>query len=477
MSAVREFPSVTLTNNSNLVQINTNDSNFSVVPGSVIVVAGDRPRVVISGDTVNRTLTLSIAYIGDDIVEKSAALIPLGQNDALLSAMTSLTEAQNGLAEAYGNGPGTVGEISFSMIVDPPQTATQWPTWAQVQGDIVEVLPEAATRFPTFPEIGGKVSVEQLPDDIDTDNKRTQALSPPVRQSQSLTHILSDYPTLKKTEELPSDSPNNERQIRFDDVRGLVHLSLTDKWLTIPTTIATRKFAIFWRGLIIRLNSAYTGSIKMRVYPMGVGGNGLPNNPTLANHQWHEYETTVTNLYKIGEFNSEYFEGIIDYVELDSSWASLDSDHSYYRDLNGYFDVAFGTLRSPFKTFYLRSDNHWYGEDITPQTPNYMGASWQQDPNDFRRYTVTDADGGTDALRLFGDNSDEYSFEIILIVHSLNRDMAITISNSAPNIAYAAEPYRFITEAERIYFKRKNGAITGTMTIEAVRIRIPAHEY
>ena len=215
----------------------------------------------------------------------------------------------------------------------------------------------------------------------------------------------------------------------------------------------------------------------MRVYPMGVGGNGLPNNPTLANHQWHEYETTVTNLYKIGEFNSEYFEGIIDYVELDSSWASLDSDHSYYRDLNGYFDVAFGTLRSPFKTFYLRSDNHWYGEDITPQTPNYMGASWQQDPNDFRRYTVTDADGGTDALRLFGDNSDEYSFEIILIVHSLNRDMAITISNSAPNMAYAAEPYRFITEAERIYFKRKNGAITGTMTIESVRIRIPAYEY
>ena len=135
MSAVREFPSVTLTNNSNLVQINTNDSNFSVVPGSVIVVAGDRPRVVISGDTVNRTLTLSIAYIGDDIVEKSAALIPLGQNDALLSAMTSLTEAQNGLAEAYGNGPGTVGEISFSMIIDPPVTATQWPTWAQVQGD------------------------------------------------------------------------------------------------------------------------------------------------------------------------------------------------------------------------------------------------------------------------------------------------------------------------------------------------------
>ena len=99
MTAVREFPSVTLTNNSNLVQINTNDSNFSVVPGSVIFIAGDRPRVVTSGDTVNRTLTLAIAYTGNDIVEKSATLIPLGQNDALLSAITSLTDAYKAIME------------------------------------------------------------------------------------------------------------------------------------------------------------------------------------------------------------------------------------------------------------------------------------------------------------------------------------------------------------------------------------------
>ncbi len=477
MSAVREFPSVSVNNNNNVIQINTNDSNFSVVPGSVIFIAGDRPRLVASGDTVNRTLTLAIAYTGNDIVEKSATLIPLGQNDALLSAITSLTEAQNGLAEAYGNGPGTVGEINWSIIIDPPVTATQWPTWVQVQGDINEVLPETAKRFPNFPEIGGKVSIDQLPDDIDTDNKRTQALSPPVKQNQSLTHILSDYPTLKKTEVLPEDSPNNEPQIRYDDVRGLVHISLTDRWVTIPTVIGSRKFAIFPRGTFIRLNSAYSGSIKLRVYPMGAGGNGLPGNPTLANHQWHEYETTVTDLYKIGEFSSEYFEGIIDYVELDNSWATLDADRSYYRSLNGYFDVAFGTLKSPFRTFYQKADGYWYSEDITPQTPNYMGLSWTQDPNNYRNYSVDDASGSTDALRFFGDDYDEYSFEIILVVHAINRHMAVTISNSAPNIVYEAEPYRFLTNSERIYFKRFNNAITGSMTVESIKIRIPVSEY
>ena len=474
MSAVREFPSVTLTNNSNLVQINTNDSNFSVVPGSVIVVAGDRPRVVTSGDTVNRTLTLSIAYIGDDVVEKSAALIPLGQNDALLSAMTSLTEAQNGLAEAYGNGPGTVGEISFSMIVDPPVTATQWPTWVQVQGDINEVLPETAKRFPNFPEIGGKVSVEQLPDDIDTDNKRTQALSPPLKREPSISQILTDYPTLKSTEVRPTESPNNKRMIRFDDVRGEVHIALTDRWFTIPTTIASRSFPIFYRGLILRFNnnSSYTGNIKMRVYPMGTGGLGLPNNPTLANHQWHEYETSVTNLYKIGEFNSEYFEGIIEYIELDSGWHQFDVNQSDVGSLNAKFDAAFGTFRSPFRTFYQKADGYWYSEDMFPETLHSIGASWAQDASNPRVFTVTEATASNDALRFFGDSYDDFQFEMVLTVSYVSGTLALTVSNTDPNKVYYQGPARFITD-ERIYFKRAGSSTTAALTVESIKMRIP----
>ena len=474
MSAVREFPSVTLTNNSNLVQINTNDSNFSVVPGSVIVVAGDRPRVVTSGDTVNRTLTLSIAYIGDDIVEKSAALIPLGQNDALLSAMTSLTEAQNGLAEAYGNGPGTVGEISFSMIVDPPVTATQWPTWVQVQGDINEVLPDTAKRFPNFPEIGGKVSVEQLPDDIDTENKRTRALSPPIKREKSFNQILSDYPTLKKTEVRPTESPNNKRLIQFDDVRGEVHVALTDRWFTIPTTIASRAFPIFYRGLILRFNnnSAYTGNIKMRVYPMGTGGLGLPNNPTLANHQWHEYETTVTDLYKIGEFSSQYFEGIIEYIELDNGWHRFDVEQSDVRSLNAKFDTAFGTLRSPFRTFYQKADGYWYSEDMFPENLHSIGASWAQDANNPRVFTVTEATASNDALRFFSDSFDDFQFEIILDVSYVAGTLALTVSNVDPNKVYFQGPARFITD-ERIYFKRAGSSTTAALTVESIKMRIP----
>jgi len=474
MTAVREFPSVTLTDNSNLVQINTNDSNFSVVPGSVIFIAGDRPRVVTSGNTVNRTLTLAIAYTGNDIVEKSATLIPLGQNDALLSAITSLTQAQNGLAEAYGDGPGNVSEISFSMIVDPPTTATQWPTWTQVQGDINEVLPETAKRFPNFPEIGGKVSVEQLPNNIDTDNKRTQALSPPLKREPSISQILTDYPTLKSTEVRPTESPNNKRLIQFDDVRGEVHVALTDRWFTIPTTIASRSFPIFYRGLILRFNnnSSYSGNIKMRVYPMGTGGLGLPNNPTLANHQWHEYETSVTNLYKIGEFNSEYFEGIIEYIELDNGWHQFDVNQSDVSSLNAKFDTAFGTFRSPFRTFYQKADGYWYSEDMFPDTLDEIGPSWAQDANNPRVFTVTDATSGSDALRFFDDSFDEFQFELVIIAEYLSNTLALTISNSAPNKMYYSGSGRFITD-ERIYFKRAGSNVTGAITVESIKMRIP----
>ena len=474
MTAVREFPSVTLTDNSNLVQINTNDSNFSVVPGSVIFIVGDRPRVVTSGDTVNRTLTLAIAYTGNDIVEKSATLIPLGQNNALLSAITSLTEAQNGLAEAYGDGPGNVSEISWSVIIDPPPTATQWPTWEQVQGDINEVLPETAKRFPNFPEIGGKVSVEQLPDDIDTDNKRTQALSPPIKREKSFSQILTDYPTLKKTEVRPTESPNNKRLIQFDDVRGEVHVALTDRWFTIPTTIASRSFPIFYRGLILRFNnnSSYTGNIKMRVYPMGTGGLGLPNNPTLANHQWHEYETSVTNLYKIGEFNSEYFEGIIEYIELDNGWHQFDVNQSDVGSLNAKFDVAFGTYRSPFRSFYQKADGYWYSEDMFPESLHSIGPSWAQDADDPRVFTVTDAEDGNDGLRFFSDSFDDFQFEIVIDVTSLSFVMAVTISNSDPNKIYLEGPARFITD-ERIFFKRAGTRVSSTFIVESIKMRIP----
>lgn len=417
---------ISVADNSPIVSVNNTDSFFGLIKGSQLFIAGKLPATIEDHDTTARTITLRESWSQGDVNNVAATVVPIGAVSTLLQALENNRAAYEALLASIDNPAG------------PLQAAI-----------------EEAIRY-----------------------LNTQvAESPPVKQNPSLTHVLSDYPTLKKTEVIPEDSPNNSPQIRYDDVRGLVHISLTDRWVTIPTVIGSRKFAIFQRGTIIRLNSAYSGGIKLRVYPMGAGGNGLPDNPTLSNHQWHEYETTVTDLFKIGEFNSEYFEGIIDYIELDNAWATLDADRSYYRSLNGYFDVAFGTLKSPFTNFYQKADGYWYSEDITPQTPNYMGLSWTQDPNNYRNYSVDDASDSTDALRFFGDDYDEYSFEIILVVHSMNRHMAVTISNSAPNIVYEAEPYRFLTNSERIYFKRRNNGITGSLTVESIKIRIPVSEY
>lgn len=364
-------------------------------------------------------------------------------------------------------------EITGNISSVLPETATRWPSFSEVTGNINELLQEFAKRWPNFGEVTGTVAVDQLPSEV-TANKRSLAESPPIKREKSISQILTDYPTLKKTEVRPTESPNNKRLIQFDDVRGEVHVALTDRWFTIPTTIASRSFPIFYRGLILRFNnsSSYTGNIKMRVYPMGNGGLGLPNNPTLANHQWHEYETTVTDLYKIGEFSSQYFEGIIEYIELDNGWHRFDVEQSDVGSLNAKFDTAFGTLRSPFRTFYQKADGYWYSEDMFPDTLYEIGPSWAQDSSNPRKFTVTDATSGSDALRFFSDSFDDFQFEVVLVAEYLSNTLALTVSNRDPNRMYYAGSERFITD-ERIYFKRAGSKVTGALTVESIKMRIP----
>ncbi|MEM7420776.1 MAG: hypothetical protein AAF364_13730 [Pseudomonadota bacterium] len=470
---------ISVSDDSPVVSVNNTDSFFGLIKGSQLFIAGKLPATIEDHDTTARTITLRENWAQGDLNSVAATVVPIGAVSTLLQALENNRAAYQAFLEnAGGGGSGNGGEISWSVIIDPPPTATQWPTWTQVQGDINEVLPEPAKRFPNFPEIGGKVSVDQLPDDIDTDNKRTRALSPPIKREKSFNQILSDYPTLKKTEVRPTESPNNKRLIQFDDVRGEVHVALTDRWFTIPTTIASRSFPIFYRGLILRFNnnSSYTGNIKMRVYPMGKGGLGLPNNPPFINdHEWQEYETSVTNLYKIGEFNSEYFEGIIEYIELDNGWHQFDVNQSDVGSLNAKFDTAFGTLRSPFRTFYQKADGYWYSEDMFPENLHSIGASWAQDANNPRVFTVTEATASNDALRFFSDSFDDFQFEMILDVSYVAGTLALTVSNVDPNKVYFQGPARFITD-ERVYFKRAGSSVTAALTVESLKMRIPHYE-
>lgn len=426
MSAIREFSSVSIASGSRVVQINTTQSNFSIQQGSVLAIAGDRPRLVASGDTTNRTITLQADFDGEDVNEVSAALIPMAGTASLLSALTSMTDAQTALTEAYD---------TQELPEDLEQTL-----------DFVE---SQAAKGPTF------------------------------SREQNLSYRLADYPTFNPTIEAPTGSPNNVREIRFDEVRKELYFSLSEEWLKVPTVVSSRKFAVFYRGLVLRFNNnnAYTGNVKMRVYPMGKGGEGLPGNPSfIQDHKWQTYETTVTELYKIGEFDRKYFEGIIDYIELDDAWVTLDVDQSDVASLNAKFDVAFGTLRSPFETFYQRADGFWYSEDVTPDTPYSMGSSWLQSISNPRRFVFRYASDGDDALRFFSHTRDDYTFEVIVVVDSLDNHMSVTITNQPPNVVYEEGTFRFIVDRERLYFKRNNASITGSMTVESIRIRIPSYE-
>ncbi|MBO7920939.1 hypothetical protein J5X92_01745 [Alteromonas sp. K632G] len=466
----RDFSDVTITAGSDTLQINSNDSNFAIAPGSRLFLNGFLPVTVTAGDTINRTLTLATPWPHADQINVPAALIPIGLGDWLLQALENNRAAYEAFVATIEGQEEPLTEVEWSDIVAAtlPEFVKRWGKYSEITEK-----PDYAQGWPAFENVTGTVAREQLPQSV-TDDKRTESIAPPVEPEISLAHRLRDYPRMLPVDEAPTDSPNNRREIHFDSVRQEIYFSFEDRFKKMPTTIESRKFAVFYRGLFIRLNSAFTGSIKMKVFPMGNGGNGLPNNPPfITDFEWQTIETTVTDLYKIGEFDSEYFEGIIDFVQIGNGWETLHTDKSYYRSLNGYFDVAFGTLRSPFDTFFLRDDGYWYSEDITPETPNSMGSSWMQNG---RTYSVDNASDSNDALRFFSDSYDDFELEIIM-TSNLNRKAAVTITNTDPNIIYYSRAHRFITN-ERIYIKRQNSGapITGTITIESIRLRLPQYE-
>jgi hypothetical protein len=297
--------------------------------------------------------------------------------------------------------------------------------------------------------------------------------------SHTLLASISQRDNVKVKEiDQPPTTPPEGNEILVDNERQEIYLSATDAYLKIPKSIATRNFCIMPRGRFLRFSPGYSGTITMRVYPFVDGGLGLPYVPALQDFKWQEFTVTVPEgetLFKVGEYDSEYFNGIIDWIKLDSRWATLNVDKSHYDELNLYFDNHFGTLNSPMRNFTLRDDGYWYSDDMTPTTPNEIGASWVQSNNDYRTYSVNASSDENDALQLFSDALDEYEFEVIINVSSIGNRVAVTNSNSPDFMLYNPGVRRFIINRDRIYFKRNNSSlpITATFTIESVRMRIP----
>ena len=384
----------------------------------------------------------------------------------LVVTPTGLTKLVDGTID-IGDGSG-LAELVWENLQNIPETATRWAKFSEITDK-----PEHVLGYPSFDKVTGTLSDEQLPSSI-KDDKRTQALSPPVKQNPSLTHILSDYPTLKKTVDIPSQSPNNRREMLFDDVRQVAYVALTDEWLPISNIVEKREFLLTTNGKRIWFNSAYTGSLTIRVYPMGNGGNGLPDNPELDDYQWHTVTTTLTSVTSFGSS----FIGLIDYIETDDGFETLSTARSRFPSIDAYYGESDGSKApNQFKQFTLRQDGDWYSEDIMPATPYSMGASWSQDAQDPRLFTVNEASGSTDALRLFNDSWDDYDFEMVLVT-DVPKTMALTISSNPDYYTYFEGTYRFVIEQERIYLKRQASwaPISGTVRIESLRLRVKGYE-
>ena len=303
----------------------------------------------------------------------------------------------------------------------------------------------------------------------------------PVDSPSSLSFLLKRYVGYREIESLPAS--NDGQAVLVDPIREEIYLPVSTGFAQVPKTIRSRLFFVCTRGYMLRFTSAYTGTIKARVYPIDDTSVFLPGAPVLANNQWHEISASVTSLYKFGwdDNAGDGFQGIIDWVRLENTsdgkekWVELSSNQSSLPSIGAIVDYQFGSqTQTRFQQFDLRSDGYWYGEDITPAAAYSAGASWEQVAGELLTYTATAATDETDALQLFASNTyDLYESELIVVTSKLTNSMAATIDNSEPNIMHYDGPYRFLIDKQRIYFKRASGAVSGTFAIESVRLRIP----
>ena len=424
MSAYEFFlTNVTFTNDNATAQINNADSVFGAIEGSQVFVAGsDIPETLVSVDNTARTITLSRPWPRANAQNVEVKISPVASAAAQMSALESTRVAFTTLMEA----------------IDNPA--------AGMEAAITEGLKYLDSQV---------------------------AQSPAVEQRQNLTHRLIDYPTLKKTDVVPTESPNNKREMLFDDVRQRAYIALTESWLPIPNVIATREFLISSNNRGIKFNNNYTGDITYRVFPMGNGGQGLPDSPTINNFEWYEGTATVSSL---GSFGMS-FVGVIEFLETDHGFHRFSSAQSHFPSINAFYADNNGNVApNQFREFSLRQDGHWYSSDITPDTPYSMGGSWSQDTENKRLFTVNNASDGSDALRFFSDGYDDYPLEVV-VISNVNNAMAVTLSNSDPYVVYFSGTYVYLTN-ERLYFKRRAGyaPISGTVEIESIKIRVANYE-
>jgi hypothetical protein len=79
------------------------------------------------------------------------------------------TNAESALVWSRFSSNGEPVTVNWNNVEGKSVTATRWPYFTEVKGDIADVLPETATRFPTMEEVEGRASLQQMPEQLYVD--------------------------------------------------------------------------------------------------------------------------------------------------------------------------------------------------------------------------------------------------------------------------------------------------------------------
>lgn len=347
--------------------------------------------------------------------------------------------------EAVDSWPDTIATINELKA----WSGTGFGCWVRVNYDVIT------------PEMGGifiessLLSASQIP------------VRPQLPKSAVSRIIVEDYPTNRPVK-IGEIVTGHVTQRAFVSVNALEFLELSQ-------VFDSRDFFEFdsIKQTYIELAAAYSGYLKLRVYPYRNGSQGLPDGaPILDNHAWSEFTIPVSSLNLIGKNGSQYFSGIIDYIELVDlpKYDLLSSESSYLNGIGGKIVGPNNWLR-----FYMLQDNSWISENIRPKTPFSMSEKWSQQSN--YEYSVVNASLDTDALELFPSlYSNSRKLKVVARAKNLINGIKVTPDNVDGERIYRNGLFVFSLDRKTLKISRMNASepVSGTIEIQSVCIKLEA---
>jgi hypothetical protein len=250
-----------------------------------------------------------------------------------------------------------------------------------------------------------------------------------------------------------------------------------EDWVKLDKSIGRRRFLALESQHYIALDAAYTGDVTIRVWPFQNGRSGLVDTTetqSLTMGSWQEITYSVTamdELFRNDTGTVTYFYGLVDFVRIGHNFDLMDTNSSRLSAIEGNITNTSPWTYNPLMDFTLENDGYWYSDDITKGAPDSVSAGWTDLGNN--TFSCSGLEDGQVLVKAISNSESEgKTIEVAVIVNNLVGVLATTVSNNDNYHVFSDGTYRFVMTNEDVGLKRADVAVSCTVQVISVRIRV-----